>query len=182
MAYVTTPIGGININEVTAPVGIDGVTSTTAGVGAKFALGTRVVGTDGQEYLYVQAGAAISTTTSQPFCLAIDENFQAVKVTKALASAGHMIGWAPQQIIPDDYFFWARTKGSNFNIKVGASCAADVNLWTTATAGVLDDTSGGSHVVVLGVKLVVAASASASAGSTVREAIVTNTLVPLLIA
>jgi len=182
MAIVTTPIGGVNINEVTAPLDKDGNTSTTDGVGAKFALGTRLSGTDGQEYVYCQAGAAISTTTKQPFCLAIDENYQAVKVTKALASAGHLIGWAPQQIIPDNYFFWAITRGSNFNIKVGVSCAADVNLWTTATAGVLDDTSGGSHVVVLGVKLVVAASASASAGSTVREAIVTNTLVPLLIA
>ncbi len=62
------------------------------------------------------------------------------------------------------------------------SCAADTNLWTTATAGVLDDTSGGSHVAVLGIKLVVSASASVSAGSTVREVIMTNTLVPLLIA
>lgn len=156
--------------------------TTTDGAGAPMRLGTRTRGPDGQEYVLVQAGEAISTTTSQPFALAIDENYQAVKLTKALASAGHMIGFAPQAIIADNAFFWARTRGSNFNIKVGASCAADVNLWTTATAGVLDDTSGGSHVAVLGVKIVVAASASQSAGSTVREAIVTNTLVPLLIA
>jgi hypothetical protein len=182
MAIVTTPIGGVDISAVTAPVGIDGITSSTDGVGAQFALGTRVSGTDGQEYVYVQAGAAISTTTKQPFTLAIDENYQAVKITKALATAGHLIAVAPQQIIPDNYFFWAITRGSNFNMKVAVSCAADVNLWTTATAGVLDDTSGGTHVVVLGVKLVVAASASASAGSTVREVIMTNTLVPQLIA
>lgn len=156
--------------------------TTTDGQNAPIALGTTARGTDGQEYVFVQAGAEISTTTSQPFALAIDENFQAVKITKALASAGHMIGFAPQAVVADNDFFWAVTKGSNFNIKVGVSCAADVNLWTTATAGVLDDTSGGSHVAVLGVKIVTAASTSASAGSTVREAIVTNTLVPLLIA
>lgn len=174
-AYVTTPIGGATPSRVTAG-------TTTDGVGAEWALGTRMVGIDGQEYVYVQAGAAISTTTNQPFTLAVDENYQAVKITKALASAGHMIAVAPQQIISDNDFFWAITRGSNFNMKVAVSCAADVNLWTTATAGVLDDTSGASHVVVLGVKLVVAASASASAGSTVREVIMTNTLVPQLIA
>lgn len=175
MAYVTSGEIGIDLSDVTAG-------TTTDGANAKFTLGQRVTGTDGQEYIYVQAGAAISTTTKQPFALAVDENFQAVKITKALASAGHMVAFAPQQIISDNDFFWAITKGTNFNIKVGVSCAADVNLWTTATAGVLDDTSGGSHVAVLGVKIVVAASTSASAASTVREAIVTNTLVPLLIA
>jgi len=175
MSYVTNGMIGVDLDAVTAG-------TTTDGAGAKFTLGQTAVGTDGQQYVYVQAGAAISTTTSQPFALAVDENFQAVKLTKALASAGHIIAFAPQQIISDNDFFWARTRGTNFNIKVAPSCAADVNLWTTATAGVLDDTSGGSHVAVLGVKLVVAASASASAGSTVREAIVTNTLVPLLIA
>lgn len=149
---------------------------------AAFALGTTVRGEDGTEFMFVQAGEAISTTTKQPFCLTIDEDFEAKKITKTSASAGHMIAVAPQAIIGDDKYFWAITKGSQFNLKVGVSCAADVNLWTTATAGVLDDTSGGSHVVVLGVKITTAASTSASAGSTVRNAIVTNTIVPLLIA
>jgi hypothetical protein len=175
MAYVTNGAIGFNVDNVYAG-------TTTNGANAPLTLGQTATGVDGQTYVFVQAGEAISTTITQPFALAIDENFQAVKLTKALASAGHIIGFAPQQIIADNAFFWARLRGANFNIKVGASCAADVNLWTTATAGVLDDTSGGSHVAVLGVKLVLAASASASAGSTVREAIVTNTLVPLLIA
>lgn len=175
MANVTSAVIGIDLNLVTAG-------TTTDGEGAEFALGTTVPTTDGGEAVYVQAGAAISTTTSQPFVLAIDENYQAVKITKALASAGHRVAVAPQQIIADNAFFWARTKGTNFNFKIGASCAADANLWTTATAGVLDDTSGASHVAVLGIKAVVAASASQSAGSTVRECFMNNTVVPLLIA
>jgi hypothetical protein len=175
MAYVTDGKIGVDLSATYTG-------TTTDGADAPFKLGTRATGTDGQEYIFVQAGAAISTTVNQPFTLAIDENFQAVKITKALASAGHMVAVAPQIVISDNDFFWAITKGTNFNMKVAVSCAADVNLWTTATAGVLDDTSGGSHVAVLGVKLVVAASTSASAGSTVREVIMTNTLVPLLIA
>lgn len=151
--------------------------TTTDGAGAPFALGTTARGTDGQEYVFVQAGAAISTTTKEPYYLCVDENYQAVKGTKALCLAGHAIAWAPQVAIADNDFFWAIRKGANFNIKVGASCAADITLYTTATAGVLDDTSGGatasSQVPVAGVVIVTAASTSASAGSTVREAIAT---------
>jgi len=105
-----------------------------------------------------------------------------MKLTKSLASAGHIIAVAPRQIIADNSFFWACTRGANIPLRVGASCAADVNLWTTATAGRLDDTSGGSHVVVLGVKIVTAASASTSAANSIRNAIITNTHVPQLIA
>lgn len=176
MAFITSA-GRVGMNVSFTYPG-----TTTDGENAPYALGTVADGTDAQRYVFCQAGAAISTTTKQPFTLAIDENYQAVKITKALASAGHLVGVAPQVIISDNDFFWAITRGANFNMKVAVSCAADVNLWTTATAGVLDDTSGGSHVAVLGVKVVVAASTSASAGSTVREVIMTNTLVPLLIA
>jgi hypothetical protein len=166
---------GVDLTAVTAG-------TTTDGAGAKYTLGQRVTGSDNGEWIYVQAGEAISTTTKEPFALAVDENFQAKKITKSLASAGHIVAFAPPVIIADNAFFWAQTRGTNFNIRVAASCTADVNLWTTATAGRLDDTSGGSHVAVLGVKIVAAASASTSANNTVREAIVTNTIVPLLIA
>lgn len=166
MGYVTDGQLGIDLTRVTAG-------TTTDGEDSEFTLGTTAKGTDGQEYVYVQAGAAISTTTDEPYALAIDENYQAVKLTKALVQAGHAVAWAPEQIIADNAFFWAIKRGSNFNIKVGVSCAADISLYTTATAGVLDDTSGGSHVVVQGVVIVTAASTSASAGSTVREAIAT---------
>jgi len=167
MAFVINGRAGMNLDRVTAG-------TTTDGQNAEFKLGTTVTASDGQECVYVQAGAAISTTTNQPFALGIDENYQATKLTKANAVAGYMVAFAPQQIISDNDFFWAIKKGSNFKIKVGASCAADVQLYTTATAGVLDDTSGGSHVPILGLAIITAASASASAGSTVRYAIAFN--------
>lgn len=168
MAHLTDGMIGVNLDQKHAG-------TTTNGVNAPFALGTVRTGTDGQQYVFVQAGAAISTTTKEPFYLCVDEDYQAVKGTKALVLAGHQIAWAPQIAIADNDFFWAIRKGSNFNIKVGVSCAADITLFTTATAGVLDDTSGGatasSQVPVAGVVIVTAASTSASAGSTVREAL-----------
>ena len=175
MSYTTNGMIGIDLDAVTAG-------TTTDGANAKYTLGTRAAGNNNSEWIYVQAAEAISTTTKEPFALAVDENFQARKLTKALAIVGHIIAVAPAQIIADNAFFWACTRGTNIPLRVAVSCAADVNLWTTATAGRLDDTSGGSHRVVLGIKIVTAASASTSASNTVRNAIITNTLVPELIA
>lgn len=175
MSYVTNGMIGIDLSSVTAG-------TTTDGAGAKYTLGQRACGDGNSEWIYVQAGEAISTTTKEPYALAVDENFQAKKITKALAIVGHIIAVAPRQIIADNSFFWACTRGTNIPLRVAASCAADVNLWTTATAGRLDDTSGASHRVVLGIKIVLAASASTSAAQTIRNAIITNTLVPELIA
>lgn len=150
--------------------------TTTNGVDAPLALGTTVRGTDGTVYVLCQAAEAISTTTKEPYALGIDEAFQASKLTKTLAIAGYRIGFAPEVAVADNDFFWARTAGV-FDIRVAASCAADITLFTTAVAGRLDDTSGGSHVAVYGVVITTAASASSSASNTVREAIVTNLLV-----
>lgn len=167
-ALVSGPIG-VNINTVVAG-------TTTDGEGAPFNLGTIVAGPSGDEFMLVQAGAALTTVTGNPLAICIDENFQAQLLTKALVLAGHKVGWCPQIVIADNAFFWARIRGV-FDIRVGASCAADITLYTTATAGRLDDTSGGatanSQVPVAGVVIVTAASASTSIGNTVRQAIVT---------
>ena len=171
MSYVTDGRLGVTLTTVDSSARSDG------SGGPQFTLGDTRKGNDGQEYVYVQAAEAISSTTNEPYALSIDENYQASKLTKAAVLAGHAVAWAPQVAIADNDYFWAIKRGSNFNIKVGVSCAADITLWTTATAGVLDDTSGGatanSQVPVYGVVIVTAASTSASAGSTVREAIAT---------
>ena len=167
MAYITSGCIGVDVDSTSAG-------TTTDGANAQFTLGQTETGPDGTKYMYVQAAEEISTATTTPYFLAIDENFQASKITKALASAGYFLGVAPALVIADNAFFWARMTGSNFNCKVAVSCAADTALWTTATAGVLDDTSGGSHVRVNNVVIVTAASTSASAGSTVREAVISG--------
>lgn len=170
-----TPLLGVDFNATYTG-------TTTDGADAPFQLGLCMNGQDGKEFIFCQASAALATVASQALCLAIDENFQAAKITKALANVGHIIAVAPQAIIADNDFFWAIINGANLNLKVAVSAAADVALWTTATAGVLDDTSGASHVRVVGITLVVAASSSASAGSTVREVIVKRPFIAGLIA
>lgn len=157
---------------VGAPIGadVDGVYTgtTTNGENAPLQLGTTVQGIDGTEYVLVQAGASLMASTRSPNAVAIDEDYQAQLMTTALAGAGHGLGFAPQAVIADNAFFWARIAGSNFNHRVVASAAADTFLRTSVTAGRLATGSTASAVYFPAV-LVTAASASTSASNTVRE-------------
>ena len=110
----------------------------------------------------MQAGAAIT----QYYTVAIDEDFQIVHLTTALAAAGHNIGFAQNAFADNDFGWVCIHAPGNITIRAAASCAADVQLYTTATAGVLDDTSAGVNLI-RGVVLVAAATNTASS----REAI-----------
>lgn len=150
MPYVTDGKAGIDLTALVAG-------TTTDGAGAPHALGTRVTASDGSAWLMVQAGAAIT----QYSWVAIDENFQAVMGTKALADAGHQVGFA-QVAFTDNDFGWVCVHGpGNINVRALASCAADVQLYTSGTAGALDDTSA-SQTLIRGVVLVAAATNTAS--------------------
>lgn len=155
MAYVTNGPAGANLTKLTTG-------TTTDGEGSEFALGTPADGTDGSRWVYVQAGAAIT----QYSWVAIDENFQAVMGTKALADAGHQVGFAQIAFADNDMGWVAVHAPGNITARALASCAADVQLYTSGTAGALDDTSA-SQTLIRGVVLVAAATNTASS----REAI-----------
>lgn len=173
MVALSNAMVGINVDRVSAG-------TTTDGEKAEFALGTTVFGVDGTSYTYVQAAEAISTTTDEPYALTIDEDFQASKATAAGALDNHSFGIAPRQIISDNDFFWARAVHGGFDVplRVAASVGADVVLGfgASATAGRLQAsvTASAGNAIVYGVMITDAASASASAGNTIRNAIVTN--------
>lgn len=168
MSAGATPVIGANFDRVT-----DG--TTTDGVNAEFALGTEV-SFDGNIYRYVQAAAALSTTLNEPFALSISSTGQASLLTATLGLTGTFIGVMPRQIIPDNAFFWARMRGV-FPIRVAASAAASVLLGIggVGSSGRLASsvTASAGNLVVLGLVITAAASASASAGNTIRTAIAT---------
>lgn len=142
-------------------VGID-LTATPADSEAEqpmFTLGQTVDTEDGGRYMYVHASGAIT----QFDAVGIDENYEAAALTKAIADDGHMIGFAQVAFADNDYG-WVCVNGSNINVRVAASCAADVSLYTTSTAGVLDDTSA-SQTKIQGITAV-AANATTSATNT----------------
>lgn len=159
MAIPVVPIAGIDITATPAGTG------TSNDEGNEFPLGTRVAFTDGQEYIFVHASGAIT----QYDWVAIDENYEAAAGTKALADDGHLVGFA-QVAFADNDFGWVATRGSNISVRVAASCAVDVTLYTTSTAGVLDDTSA-SQTAINGVVLV---EATTTSGVAAHEIIATN--------
>lgn len=148
--YSTSHLGG-NLNK----------TSTTA----EFKLGHTVTSQDGVVFMYVQASEVIA----QYDAVAVDESFAAIKLTTAAADDNHTIAFA-QVAFAADAYGWVALKGSgdNFKVNVLSSCAADVPLYTTGTAGKLDDSST-SQVEIRGVTIV-----SANAGSTAAVAAIAN--------
>lgn len=151
MAHITNGIIGAYLGATKAG-------TTTNGEGAEFALGTRAHGTDGSEWVYVQAGAAIT----QYDCVTIDENYQAVAADTTPVVAGHMIGFA-QVAFADNDLGWVAMQGSNITCRIAGSCAADVQLYLSGTNGILDDTSTG--VLIRGVTAVTTNSTTAASTS-----------------
>lgn len=148
-----------------ATSGILGSNFTALTSTAEFNVGTRGFGGDGGEWVYVKA----TTALTQYDTAAIDEDYNAVPLTKALADAGHRIGW-PQVAFTANSFGWVALGGANIRCRVAASCAADVALYTTATAGVLDDDAT-AQTKINGVRIV---TAGTSTGVSNREVLATN--------
>lgn len=153
MTFVTNGIIGIDLTDT--PAG-----TTTDGYGAPLGLGTRVFGSDGTEWVYVQASGALT----QYDCVLINEDYQAASATTTLATeasgdSGNLIGFA-QVAFADNDFGWVAVKGANIQCRLALSCAADTMLYTTGTAGVLDDSSAG--VLINGVVAVTGVTAAAA--------------------
>ena len=149
MTVSTTPLLGVAKTETP--------TSNTTGPFAGHALGTTIKAVDGSEFVYVQAGGVVA----QYDYVTIDENYAALAGTTAAVDDGHMIGFAQVAFASAD-FGWVATKGSNIQCNVLASCAADVTLWTSATAGKLDDATTTSRVA----GVVVVTALGTAAGNT----------------
>jgi hypothetical protein len=151
MATVTSGLLGVNVE------------ATPSANDTGHLLGTRVQASDSQEYMYVLAGSAIT----QYQVVGVDENYSAYPLTKAMADDGWHIGAAQVAFASGDYG-WVATRGSNVTIKVLGACAADVALYTSGTAGSLDDATS-SQTKIDGIVLVTAAATAASS----RECIMT---------
>ena len=113
-------------------------------------IGNSYTGDDGSKWVYVQASGALLAGNY----VCIDESFQAAKGTKTLVDDGHDVGFA-QVDFADNQYGYVMVKGRP-QAKTLTLCAADVALYTTATAGVLDDTSTSAQTKINGVVLVTA--------------------------
>lgn len=121
---------------------------------ANFEVGQRMTANDGSEYIYVQANGAI---TGPGYIVGVDEDHQATMLAAAAGGLlGDMVAVAPVAFA-DNAFGWVQVKGP-CQVQVAASCAANVVLAATATAGQIDDAAGKT---VPGLVLTAAREASA---------------------
>lgn len=131
-----------------------GVTSTTP----KFKLGTVMKGTGDNEWMYVRAAGAI---TGAGYVVVIDPaaSFDAAMVTTTNGLRGLPVGVAGVAFADNEYG-WVQIKGACV-VRVAASCAANVEITTTATAGELDDAAGVGTKEILGATLTTARGGTA---------------------
>lgn len=150
-------------------MGVD-FTRVDASGQATFGIGNRVVAANGDEWMYVQSSAS---TFASGQAVAIKPNGGCALLTNTNAKTAAAIGWA-QGAVTTRQYFWAKLSGLTVSIRVKNSCLPHVALYTTATAGALDDTGGaGTSLTYLnGVSLQAgetATSSNASYNATVRR-------------
>lgn len=171
-AFAITPLMGVDPSD-TSDLASGSLTVYTP----EFQLGARAKLSDGGEAIYIKAGAAITAGD----VLLINSTGSAVGITTALCDAG---GTTPQQYIgvanttlASGQHGWACTGGIPVaGISVLASCVRGSPLYTTTTAGALDDTSSSSHLVS-GIQITTTATGAAvTAGFVTTPLLVSGTV------
>lgn len=149
---------------ITSLAGANTAATTTT---KEHALGTMAEGSDGTKWIYVVSSGAIT----QYQAVGINEDYDAYSLTRTLAAQSDQVGFA-QVAFGSGEYGWVAIKGSNIKVRVKASCLADAQLYTTASAGVLDDASSTSALKIDGVVLVSSAgtAATGAAGIEIKAA------------
>jgi hypothetical protein len=127
--------------------GIIGVTLGDVGTTAIFTLGTVTNLDDGGQAMYVQAASDIS----QFAAVSVRSDETAVPLTSTNAASSKRVAFAQTSIASAQYG-WVQLNGV-VRVNLLNACAANVPLFTTATAGCLDDAtvSGNGVGLVVGV-------------------------------
>ena len=128
----------------TFPLGplVGGTFAIDGELSARFAPGTVVDLSDGGIAVYVSA----ASTISQYMTVIVDEHNAAFPITTTNAATNKRVAHA-QTSIASAYFGWVQVGGSP-KVQLAANCAPAVPLFTTATAGVLDDATVSESVVL----------------------------------
>lgn len=125
--------------------------------GVSFGLGDAGETHEGNKYVWVKAGTGGVGAND---AVAIDEAYTALKLEDDYANAGHKVGVAPVAIAASSYG-WVQVRGV-CSLNVAGAYAADASLYTTSTAGTLDDAVTTTESRIYGL----VGTASATTGAT----------------
>jgi hypothetical protein len=130
--------------------GLAGVNLDRLDTEPQFALGTEVKDSGGRTWQYVQSNTAITVGD----CVHVNSSTVAAAITAALAITPGRIGFAEATAFTTSTYGWVVVNGP-VSVRVAANTNKDVPLYTSDTAGVLDDaTASLSHHQIQGVYLV----------------------------
>lgn len=108
---------------------------------AQFLLGQNTTGNMDTEWVYCLASTAISAYD----CCAVNASHVANSITSAMVTDEFTLVW-PQVSVAAGSYFWGAKRGRGIKIRVATLCSGQVPLYTTATAGVLDDTAANAPI------------------------------------
>jgi len=132
-----------------------GVALGNTDTSAQFNLGTTVNLDDGGQAVYVQAASTVATYAA----VAVRVDNSVVPLTTTNSASSKAVGFAQVSIASASYG-WVQLGGKP-RVNVAVACQPNVPLFTTATAGVLDDATVTAGLVAGLVATTSAASASA---------------------
>lgn len=141
--YQTGSTLGVNLNATNAT--------------AQFALGTRIPGSDGTTWVYVQAAGAIEAFD----VCTVDEDFQCAAAEIANAMTGSQLAFAQIAFADDEYGWVPLNGGGNLLVTVSAHSTLNTVLYIGTVSGHLSTT--GSSATVVGVAIQTANSTSTNA-------------------
>ncbi len=118
-------------------------TTPALGGGKGFTVGARAAGPNGKEYVFCQSASAIAQydIVSVP----TDASYVAAGLTTTNAPTTQVVGVAQFAMASGDYG-WVQIYG-NTRVAVLGSCVKNIALWTTATAGAVDDATASNYLV-----------------------------------
>jgi len=118
----------------TSASSVIGVNLTRVDASAMFPVGTIVNLNDGGQAMYVKASTSALSTYS---AVSISKNGIAMQLTTTNAATTSRVGFAQVSVATSNYAWVAL--GGKVLVMGAAQCAPAVPLFTTGTAGVLDD-------------------------------------------
>jgi len=157
----TTPTEGVNFNTTFTPYDQTAATSSTndpSNPGPPFTLGTVIAGISGAEFMFCKASAAIA---AGDVCQITTLTSAATGITTTNGLLGDRVGVA-QVAIASGSYGWLQIAGACQNVTVIGGTAPNVALYTSATAGALDDATTTGVKLVNGI-IITATSGTATA-------------------
>ena len=117
-------------------------TTPVLGGGKGFSVGTRAEDNNGKQYIFCQVNTAVA---AYDVVYIPSDTFIAAGLTTATSAASEAIGVAQYALASGDYG-WIQIYGA-CKVKALGACAKSVTLYSTTTAGSLDDATASNYEV-----------------------------------